>query len=99
MILHTYNMDIVNAFINCQFLYALIIWMFADKRSISEACKIHFRTLQIVYDIDGISYEKLPDDVFSSKTPSNFGNRGLKIFDENNSRYCVGFLHQSACHL
>ena len=61
MILHTYNMNIVNAFINC---HALIMWMFADKRSINEACEIQFRTLQIVYDIYGISYEELLDDVF-----------------------------------
>ena len=39
---------------NSQLTYASLIWMFADKRSTAKICKIHFRTLQIVFN----SYEK-----------------------------------------
>ena len=42
---------LANAFINSQFTYAPLIWMFAGKSSIAKICKIHFRTLQIVYNI------------------------------------------------
>ena len=42
---------LANAFIYCQFLNVPLIWMFASKRSINKICKIHFRTLQIVYNV------------------------------------------------
>ena len=45
---------LANAFINSQFTYAPLIWVFAGKLSIAKICKIHFRTLQIVYH----NYEK-----------------------------------------
>ena len=38
---------LANAFIDCQFLYAPLIWMFSSKSSVNKICKIHFRTLQI----------------------------------------------------
>ena len=50
---------LANAFINCQFLYAPLIWIFASKRSVNEICKIHFMTLQIVHNIHDKSYEEL----------------------------------------
>ena len=50
---------LVNAFINSQFNYAPLIWMFANKSSIDKILKIHKRTLQIVYDVYDESYEKL----------------------------------------
>ena len=40
---------IANAFIDSQFYYAPLIWMFAGKTLISKICKIHHRTLQVVY--------------------------------------------------
>ena len=58
---------LTNAFVNCQFLYAPLIWMFASKSSINKICKIHFRTLQIVHYVHGRSYEELPavsNDIF-----------------------------------
>ena len=41
---------LANAFINSQFTYAPLIWMFAGKSSIAKICKIHLRTRQIVYN-------------------------------------------------
>ena len=50
---------LANAFINSQFTYAPLIWVFADKSSIAKICKIHFRTLQIVYNNYDKSYHDL----------------------------------------
>ena len=50
---------LANAFINSQFNYAPLIWMFANKCSIDKILKIHKRTLQIVYDVYDESYENL----------------------------------------
>ena len=50
---------LANAFINSQFTYAPLIWMFAGKLSIAKICKIHFRTLQIVYNNYDKSYHDL----------------------------------------
>ena len=40
---------LANTFINSQFNYALLIWMFASKTAINKTLKIHYRTLQVVY--------------------------------------------------
>ena len=50
---------LANVFINSQFNYAPLIWMFANKCSIDKFLKIHKRTLQIVYDVYDESYENL----------------------------------------
>ena len=42
---------LVNAFINSQFNYAPLIWVFANKSSIDKILKRHERTLQTVYDV------------------------------------------------
>ena len=47
------------AFINSQFNYAPLIWMFANKSSIDKTLKIYKRTLQIVYDVYDESYKNL----------------------------------------
>ena len=49
---------LTDAFIIFQFLCAALIWMFASKSSITKICKIHFRTLQIVYNTHDKWYEK-----------------------------------------
>ena len=57
---------LANAFINSQFTYAPLIWMFAGKSSIGKICKTFFRTLQIVYNNYDKSYHELlnfSDDV------------------------------------
>ena len=55
---------LANAFINSQFTYAPLIWMFAGKSSIAKICKIHFRTHQVGYNSYDESYHDL----------SNFSN-------------------------
>ena len=48
-----------NAFIDSQFNYAPLMWMFAGKTLIAKFCKIHHITLQIVYDDFNKSYDEL----------------------------------------
>ena len=58
---------LANAFINSQFTYGPLIWMFAGKSSVAKICKIHFRTLQIVYNNYHKTYQDLlnfSNDVF-----------------------------------
>ena len=50
---------LANAFIGSQFNYAPLIWMFAGKTLIKKICKIHHRTLQVVYDDFNKSYDEL----------------------------------------
>ena len=50
---------LANAFINCQFLYAPLIWMFSSKSSINKICKIRFRTLQIFHNVHEKACEEL----------------------------------------
>ena len=45
---------LATAFINSQFCYVPLIWMFAGKTLMSKVQKIDFRTLQVVYN----TYEK-----------------------------------------
>ena len=46
-----------NAFIESQFNYAALIWMFASKMAINKICKLHYRTF--VYNEYDKSYEEL----------------------------------------
>ena len=58
---------LANTFINCQFLYAPLLWTFTSKSSINKICEINFRTLQIVYNAHETSYVELlavSDDIF-----------------------------------
>ena len=48
-----------NAFINSQFNYAILIWIFASKITINKILTIHYRTLQVVYSEYHKSYEDL----------------------------------------
>ena len=48
-----------NAFIGSQFNYAPLISIFAGKTLINKICKIHHRTLQVVYDDFNKSYDEL----------------------------------------
>ena len=41
---------LASTFINSQFYYATLIWMFAGKSLISKVQKIHFRTLHVIYN-------------------------------------------------
>ena len=44
------TMLLANLFIDSQFNYAPLIWMFAGKKTINNTCKIHYTTLQAVYN-------------------------------------------------
>ena len=50
---------LANAFINIQFTYAPLIWMFPGKSSIAKVFKVHFQTLQTVYNNYDKSYHDL----------------------------------------
>ena len=50
---------LANAFIDSQFNYAPFVWMFAGKTLLNRICKIHYRTLQVVYDDYNSSYDEL----------------------------------------
>ena len=50
---------LANAFVDSQFNYGPLIWMFAGKTLINKICKIHDRTLQVVYDDFDKSYDEL----------------------------------------
>ena len=50
---------LANAFIDSEFNYAPFIWMFVGKTLINKICKIHHRTLQVVYNEYNESYKEL----------------------------------------
>ena len=50
---------LADAFINSQFNYAPLIWMFAGKTSINKICRIHHRTLQVIHIDYQMSYDEL----------------------------------------
>ena len=50
---------LANACIDSQFNYTPLTWMFAGKKLINKICKIHHRTLQVVYNEYNNSYEEL----------------------------------------
>ena len=49
----------IYAFIDSQFNYVPLIWMFAGKTLINKICKIHHRTLRVVYNEYNKSYGEL----------------------------------------
>ena len=50
---------LANSFVNTQFRYAPLIWMFTSKNSMLKANKIHWRTLRVLYDDYKSTYEEL----------------------------------------
>ena len=48
-----------NPFISSQFYYAPLIWMFAGKLLISRIQNIHFRSLHVVHNTYGTTYDEL----------------------------------------
>ena len=47
-----------NAFVNSQFDYASLIWMFCSRESYNKLKNIHYKTLKIVHQTEG-TYEDL----------------------------------------
>ena len=52
---------LANAFINGQFNYVPLVWMFAGKTSINKIRKIHHRTLQVIHNDYQKSFDELLD--------------------------------------
>ena len=48
----------VKAFVESQFGYCLLTWMFHDKRANSKVNHIHERALRIAYKNDVLSFEE-----------------------------------------
>ena len=65
---------LANAFINSQFTYVPLIWMFAGKSSIAKTCKIHFRALETVYN----DYDKSYLDLFNFNNDVSIHQRHLR---------------------
>ena len=65
---------LANAFIDSQFNYAPLIWMFAGKTLINKICKIHHRTLQVVYD----DFDKLYDGLLELNRDQSIHQRHLR---------------------
>ena len=53
------TMILANEFIDSQFNYAPLIWIFAGKILINKICKIHHRSLQVIYNEYNKPYEEL----------------------------------------
>ena len=66
---------LANAFINSQFNYASLVWMFAGKFSINKICKIHYRTLQVIH----IDYQKSYDELLDINKDVNIHQKHLRI--------------------
>ena len=78
---------LANAFIDSQFNYAPLIWMFAGKTLINKICKIHHRTLQVVYYDFNDSYDELLEE-----------NKDLSIH-QRHFRYLAIEVSKSITHL
>ena len=69
---------LANAFINSQFTYTPLIWVFAGKSSIAKihfVGKIHFRTLQVVYN----NHDKSYYDLLNSSNDVSIHQRHLRF--------------------
>ena len=78
---------IANAFIDSQFNYAPLIWMFAGKTAINKICKIQYRTLQVVYN----DYNKSFEELLEVSNTTSIHQRHLK--------YLVTEVFKSTMHL
>ena len=78
---------LANTFVNSQFTYAPLIWTFAGKSSIAKIGKIHFRTLQVVYNNFDKSYHEL----------LNFSN-GVSIY-QRHLRFLALEVYQSLINI
>ena len=66
---------LANAFINSQFNYAPLGWMFAGKISINKIFKIHHRTLQVIHN----DYQKFYDELLDINKDVNKYQKHLRI--------------------
>ena len=62
-------------FINSQFNYAPLVWMFAGKTSINKICKIHHRTLHVIHN----DYQKSHDQLLDINKDVNINQKHSRI--------------------
>ena len=67
---------LANAFINSQFNYAPLIWMFASKTAITKILKIHYRKLQVVYSV----YHKSSEELLQINKDISIHQKHLRFF-------------------
>ena len=80
-----------NAFINSQFNYAPLIWMFANKCSIDKILKIHKRTLQVVYDV----YDELYENILNRSGDISIHQKHLPYMAKLNPGFMWNFLERN----
>ena len=68
---------LVNTFINSQFNYAPLVWMFPGKTSINKICKIHHITLQVIHN----DYQKSDDELLDIKDKDKDANIHQKVLE------------------
>ena len=66
---------LANVFINSQFNYTSLVWMFAGKISVTKICKIHYRMLQIIHN----NYQKSYDELLDINKDVNIHPKHLRI--------------------
>ena len=66
---------LANAFIDSQFNYAPLFWVFTDKSSILKMCKIYFQTLQANYN----NYDKSYHDLLNFNNGFSIHQRHLRF--------------------
>ena len=66
---------LANVFINSQFNYTSLVWMFAGKISITKICKIHHRTRQVIHN----DYQKSYDELLDINNDVNIHQKHLRI--------------------
>ena len=72
---------LANALIDSQFNYAPLMWMFAGKTLINKICKIHHRTLRVVYnEYNKSSGELLQHNINVSIHQRHLQYLALKVF-------------------
>ena len=66
---------LANVFIERQFNYAPLIWMFASKMAINKICKLHYRTLKVVYN----EYDKSNEELLEMNKSASIHQRHLQF--------------------
>ena len=66
---------LANAFIESQFNYASLIWMFASKMAINKICKLRYRTLKVAYN----EYDKSCEELLEMNKSASIHQRHLQF--------------------
>ena len=94
---------LMKAFIESQFNYSPLVWMFHSRKLHNKINKIHERSLRIVYNDDSSSFEELPSkDNSVSIHHRNIQSLAIEMYKsrhisnkeypsqyENTTRFCI----------